>query len=65
MSNWIEACATDEIDEEDLIRWEHDGQAYALFSHMPQSTQLKEGDSVDVSVNPADIVAVPLLALAG
>ena len=39
-------------------------QDYALFSHMPQSTQLKEGDSVDVSVNPADIVAVSLLALA-
>ncbi|MEM7068453.1 MAG: non-heme iron oxygenase ferredoxin subunit [Pseudomonadota bacterium] len=32
MSNWIEACATDEIDEEDLISWEHEGHAYAIYN---------------------------------
>jgi spermidine/putrescine transport system ATP-binding protein len=30
-----------------------------LVAHMPQSTQLKEGDTIDVLVNPADIIAVP------
>jgi spermidine/putrescine transport system ATP-binding protein len=30
-----------------------------LVAHMPQSTQLKAGDSIDVLVNPSDIIAVP------
>ena len=34
MSDWIDACATDDIDEEDVIRWDHDGQTYALY-HAP------------------------------
>ena len=32
MTNWIEACAADEIDEEDLIRWDHAGHAYAIYN---------------------------------
>ena len=32
MSDWIEVCATDAIDEEDLISWEHGGKAYAIYN---------------------------------
>ncbi|MCP5082408.1 MAG: Rieske 2Fe-2S domain-containing protein [Alphaproteobacteria bacterium] len=32
MSTWIKACAADEIDDEDLIRWDYDGQTFALFN---------------------------------
>jgi 3-phenylpropionate/trans-cinnamate dioxygenase ferredoxin subunit len=32
MSNWIQACGTDDIDEEDLIRWDHGGQTYAIYN---------------------------------
>ncbi len=32
MSQWIDACATDDIDEEDLIRWDHDGKTYAIYN---------------------------------
>jgi 3-phenylpropionate/trans-cinnamate dioxygenase ferredoxin subunit len=28
---WIDACATDDIDEEDVIRWDHGDRTYALF----------------------------------
>ncbi|WP_417205133.1 MocE family 2Fe-2S type ferredoxin [Antarctobacter sp.] len=28
---WIDACATDDIDEEDLIRFDHDGRTFALY----------------------------------
>ena len=28
---WIDACALDDIDEEDVIAFEHDGHAYALY----------------------------------
>jgi 3-phenylpropionate/trans-cinnamate dioxygenase ferredoxin subunit len=35
MSEWIDACATDEIDEEDVMRWDHDGRTFALY-HSPE-----------------------------
>lgn len=37
MSNWIDACATDDIDEEDLIRFDHGKQTFAIY-HSPEGT---------------------------
>lgn len=34
MPNWINACATDDIDKEDLIRFDHAGATYAVY-HAP------------------------------
>lgn len=34
MPQWIDACATDEIDEEDVIRFDHGVDTYAIF-HSP------------------------------
>ncbi|WP_284162878.1 MocE family 2Fe-2S type ferredoxin [Frigidibacter sp. SD6-1] len=34
MTDWIDACATDEIDEEDVIRFDHAGRTYAIY-HSP------------------------------
>ena len=31
MANWIEACATDDVDEEDVIPFAHDGHQYAIY----------------------------------
>ena len=31
MSNWVEACAADDIDEEDVIRFDHGGRTFALY----------------------------------
>jgi len=31
MPNWIRACATDDIEEEDLIRFDHDGRTFAIY----------------------------------
>lgn len=28
---WIDACAAEDIDEEDVLRWDHDGRTYALY----------------------------------
>jgi len=28
---WVEVCAADEIDEEDLIGWDHDGGSFAIY----------------------------------
>jgi 3-phenylpropionate/trans-cinnamate dioxygenase ferredoxin component len=34
MAEWIAACPVDEIDEEDVMRWDHGGRTYALY-HSP------------------------------
>ena len=31
MAEWIKACATDEIEDEDVIRFDHGGQTFALY----------------------------------
>ena len=31
MPDWIDACATDDIDPEDLIRFDHGGRSYAIY----------------------------------
>ncbi len=31
MANWIEACAADDVEEEDVIGFEHDGHSYAIY----------------------------------
>ena len=31
MSEWVRACAVDDIEEEDVIRWDHDGHTFAIF----------------------------------
>jgi 3-phenylpropionate/trans-cinnamate dioxygenase ferredoxin component len=34
MMPWIDACSTDDIDAEDLIRWDHGGRTFAIY-HAP------------------------------
>ena len=31
MPQWIEACSTDDVEEEDLIRFDHAGRTYAIY----------------------------------
>jgi len=31
MAEWVHACACNDIDEEDLIRWDHGGRSYAIY----------------------------------
>lgn len=28
---WIDACATDDIEAEDVLRWDHDGRTFAIY----------------------------------
>jgi 3-phenylpropionate/trans-cinnamate dioxygenase ferredoxin component len=36
MSQWIEVCATDDIDQEDVMRFDHQGQTFAIY-HSPDN----------------------------
>lgn len=31
MGQWVEACAVDDVDEEDLIRFDHGGRVFAIY----------------------------------
>jgi 3-phenylpropionate/trans-cinnamate dioxygenase ferredoxin component len=31
MAQWVEACAADAVEEEDLIRFDHGGKTYAIY----------------------------------
>lgn len=31
MSDWIDACAQEDIDEEDLVRFDRDGRTFAIY----------------------------------
>lgn len=31
MSSWTEVCAFDDIDDEDVIRFDHEGKTYAVY----------------------------------
>ena len=31
MTDWVRACACDDIDDEDVIRWDHGGRVYAIY----------------------------------
>jgi 3-phenylpropionate/trans-cinnamate dioxygenase ferredoxin subunit len=33
--DWIAACPTDEIDPEDVMRWDHQGRTFAIY-HSPE-----------------------------
>jgi 3-phenylpropionate/trans-cinnamate dioxygenase ferredoxin subunit len=35
--NWVEVCAADEIDEEDVIRFDHAGRTFAIY-RSPEDT---------------------------
>ena len=31
MAKWVDACATNDIEEEELIRFDHDGRTFAIY----------------------------------
>ncbi len=37
MSSWIKVCAADDIDEEDVIRFDHGGRTFAVY-RSPENT---------------------------
>ncbi len=31
MADWVEACGAEDVDEEDVIRWDHAGRTFAIY----------------------------------
>ena len=51
---WIDACATDDIDEEDVIGWDHDGRTFALYHGVDGAFYCTDGLCTHEQVHLAD-----------
>ena len=54
MSNWIEACAADDIDAEDVIRFDHEGRTYASYRSPEDTYHATDGLCTHEKIHLAD-----------
>ncbi|NNL17116.1 MAG: Rieske 2Fe-2S domain-containing protein [Boseongicola sp.] len=51
---WIDACATDDVDEEDVIRWDHGDATFAIYRSMDGAFFCTDGLCTHEQVHLAD-----------
>ncbi len=51
---WVEACGVEDIDEEDVIRWDHEGGSFALYRSPDDEYFATEGLCTHERVHLAD-----------
>jgi 3-phenylpropionate/trans-cinnamate dioxygenase ferredoxin subunit len=51
---WIDACATDDIDQEDLIRFDHGGSTYAIYHGVDGKFYATAGNCTHENVHLCD-----------
>ena len=54
MANWVEACAPDEIDAEDVIRFDHGGRTFAIYRSADDVYYATDGLCTHEKVHLAD-----------
>jgi 3-phenylpropionate/trans-cinnamate dioxygenase ferredoxin subunit len=54
MTNWVEACAADDIEEEDVIRFDHAGRTFALYRSPDDEYYATDGLCTHEQVHLAD-----------
>jgi len=52
--NWLDACAADEIDEEDVIAFNHGGRSYAIYRSPDDQYYATDGLCTHEQVELAD-----------
>lgn len=58
MSTWIDACAYDAIEEEDVIRFDHDGRTFAIYRSLSGDVFCTDGLCTHEQVHLADGLAL-------
>jgi len=53
-SEWIAVCATDDIDEEDVVRFDHDGRTFAVYRSAEDTFHATDGLCTHEQVHLAD-----------
>ncbi|WP_372571602.1 MocE family 2Fe-2S type ferredoxin [Ruegeria jejuensis] len=51
---WIDACAIDDVEEEDVIRWDHDDRTYAIYRSLDGTFYCTDGLCTHEQVHLAD-----------
>lgn len=51
---WIDACATDDIDKEDVIRWDQGGRTFAIYQDLDGQFYCTAGLCTHEQVHLAD-----------
>ena len=54
MSDWIKACRTDDIEPEDVIRFDHDGRTFAVYRTADDKFYATDGLCTHQKVHLAD-----------
>jgi 3-phenylpropionate/trans-cinnamate dioxygenase ferredoxin subunit len=54
MSQWIQACGADDVDEEDVIRFDHEGQVFAIYRSPDNGYYATDGLCTHEQVSLAD-----------
>jgi 3-phenylpropionate/trans-cinnamate dioxygenase ferredoxin subunit len=59
---WVDACATDDIDEEDVIRFDHNGRTFAIYRSDDNRFYATDGLCTHEKVHLADgLVMGPII----
>jgi 3-phenylpropionate/trans-cinnamate dioxygenase ferredoxin subunit len=53
-SHWIDACAANEVEEEDVIRFDHGGQTFAIYRSVDDEYFATDGLCTHEQVHLAD-----------
>ena len=61
MTQWIDACAADDIENEDLIGFEHEGRKYAIYRSPDDEYFCTDGLCTHEQVDLADGLVVDYL----
>ena len=54
MSDWIETCAADDIDAEDVIRFDHAGRTFAIYRSPEDTYHATDGLCTHEKIHLAD-----------
>lgn len=54
MSDWVRVCATGDIDEEDVIRFDHDGRTFAIYRSPEDTFHATDGLCTHEKIHLAD-----------
>ena len=54
MGQWIEACGTDDIDEEDVMRFDHGSKTYAIYRSPDDKFYATDGLCTHEAIHLAD-----------
>lgn len=54
MSHWVDACAADDIEEEDVIRFDHAGRTFAIYRSPDDAFYATDGLCTHERVHLAD-----------